>query len=83
MKYTARELWERARKSWNEGYAANADDSIAMTALGKILETDGNYDSARREGYEQALRDYAWWKDGVQYVGCGAKTLQQAIDEQT
>ena len=33
------------------------------------------------EGYKQALRDYAWWKDGVQYVGCGVKTLKIALYE--
>jgi len=33
------------------------------------------------EGYITALRDYAWWKDGKQYVGCGFKTLKQAIKE--
>jgi len=32
-------------------------------------------------GHIEALRDYAWWKDGVQYVGCGVKTLAQAIKE--
>ena len=26
------------------------------------------------------LREYAWWKDGVQYVGTCGTTLQQAID---
>jgi len=34
-----------------------------------------------KQGYIEALCDYAWWKDGVQYVGCGVRTLQQAIDE--
>ena len=29
------------------------------------------------EGYLTALMDYAWWKDGVQYVGCGVKTLKE------
>jgi hypothetical protein len=32
-------------------------------------------------GYETALRDFAWWKDGVQYVGCGVKTLKQILEE--
>ncbi len=34
-----------------------------------------------KKGYLQALRDYAWWRDGVQYVGCGARTLEQAERE--
>ena len=37
--------------------------------------------AARLRGYIEALRDYAWWKDGIQYVGCGTKTLDDAIDQ--
>jgi len=33
------------------------------------------------EGMRQGLRSYAYWKDGVQHVGCGNKTLKQALDE--
>ena len=34
---------------------------------------------ARAEGYVAGLRAFAWWKDGVQYVGtCGHK-LDDAI----
>jgi len=32
-------------------------------------------------GYISALRLFAWWKDGEQYVGCGNKTLGQAMEE--
>lgn len=31
-----------------------------------------------KQGYLKALTTYAWWKDGVQYVGCSVKTLKQA-----
>lgn len=30
-------------------------------------------------GYVDALRDYAWWKDGTQYVGTCGTTLAEAI----
>jgi hypothetical protein len=33
------------------------------------------------EGIKEGLRQYAWWKDGVQYVGTCGKTLKQAIEE--
>jgi hypothetical protein len=33
------------------------------------------------EGFLFALRAYAWWKNGVQYVGCGVQTLEEAIKE--
>lgn len=32
------------------------------------------------EGMRQGIELYAWWKDGVQYVGCGIKTLRDALD---
>lgn len=39
-------------------------------------------ESARAEGYidgyKAALRTYAWWKEGVQYVGSCGTTLEQA-----
>lgn len=30
-------------------------------------------------GYVAALHEYAWWRDGVQYVGMGRKTLDEAV----
>ncbi len=36
---------------------------------------------AKLKGYKNSLRDNAWWKDGVQYVGCGVKTLKIALIE--
>lgn len=35
---------------------------------------------AKKEGYIEGLRAYAWWKDGVEYVGSCGTTLKQAID---
>lgn len=32
-------------------------------------------------GVRDGIRKYAWWKDGVQYVGCGVYTLQDALTE--
>ena len=29
----------------------------------------------------EGMRAYAWWKDGVQYVGTGGKTLELAIED--
>jgi predicted RNase H-like HicB family nuclease len=34
-----------------------------------------------KRGFEDGLRSYAHWKDGVQYVGTTGKTLEQAIKE--
>ncbi len=30
------------------------------------------------KGYLEALYDYAWWKNGVMYVGCGVVTYKEA-----
>ena len=38
-------------------------------------------DSEWVRGYKAALHSYAWWIDGIQYVGCGVVTLKQALDE--
>ncbi len=32
------------------------------------------------QGYIDGLTAYAWWKDGVQYVGTTGTSLQEAID---
>ena len=34
-----------------------------------------------KEGYIKGLSAYAWWKDGVQYVGTCGQTLKKAIEE--
>jgi hypothetical protein len=33
------------------------------------------------EGYIAGIKSYAWWKDGVQYVGTCGRTLAEAIAE--
>ncbi len=33
------------------------------------------------DGYIDGLSAYAWWKDGVQYVGTTGRTLPEAISK--
>jgi len=33
------------------------------------------------DGVREGLRMYAWWKDGVQYVGTTGRTLKEALGE--
>ncbi|KKK71508.1 hypothetical protein LCGC14_2913250 [marine sediment metagenome] len=40
---------------------------------------DSGYKNGHRDGYRDGLRAYAWWKDGVQYVGTCGITLKQAL----
>lgn len=42
---------------------------------------DKEITKAHFEGMREAVKKYAWWKDGVQFVGCGAYTLKQALEE--
>jgi len=37
--------------------------------------------TAKLEGYNKALDDYAWWKDGVCYVGSCGTTLKKALEQ--
>lgn len=32
-------------------------------------------------GFRKALWDYAWYKDGVMYVGCGVRRYQEVLSE--
>lgn len=34
-----------------------------------------------RKGFEDGLRCFAWWKDGVQHVGTTGKTLAMALEQ--
>lgn len=38
-------------------------------------------DEAHKDGLRVGIRVYAWWKDGVQYVGSTGKTLEEALEE--
>jgi len=38
-------------------------------------------DAALLRGYVEGLRAFAWWKDGVQYVGTCGTTLKKAIEK--
>ncbi len=35
---------------------------------------------AYEQGLEDGLRCFAWWKDGVEYVGTCGTTLKQALE---
>ncbi len=40
-----------------------------------------SFQSGYKDGYRDGLIAYAWWKDGVQYVGTRGKTLKDALKE--
>ena len=65
---------ERLRKTLAVAYdrEAESDDENARTIAG-LRE-------AYKDGVVEGLQQYAWWADGVQYVGTCGTTLKQAID---
>lgn len=50
-------------------------------ATGSIPEFNDNELRAYYAGLMNGVTKYAWWKDGVQYVGTGGKKHKDAIDE--
>lgn len=47
------------------------------TSCDKFLELEKSY----KAGMKQGIWLYAWWKDGVQYVGTTGRTLAEALKE--
>ena len=43
--------------------------------------TQKELDDCRADGYRIGLQAFAWWKDGVQYVGTSGMTLAEAIEK--
>ena len=52
-------------------------DAISKLKL-QILDLQPKYNKAYNEG----LSAFAWWKDGVQYVGTCGTTLKSALREE-
>ena len=61
-------------------------DAAANEQLSKNnLPTNFSYRRAFESGYKFGMREgvktFAWWKNGIQYVGSGNYTLEQALKE--
>ena len=57
-------------------------DKVALQiekGAGYIRDGEDDANDACADGYEAGLRAFAWWKDGVQYVGTRGRTLADAI----
>lgn len=46
-----------------------------------ITTTHIAHSEAYCEGMKAGIREYAWYKDGIAYVGTSGKTLKDAITE--
>ena len=54
-------------------------DSIEETILTLSHEMERMRDDTMREAWDEGVRNWAWWKDGVQYVGSCGMTLADAL----
>lgn len=56
------------------------DDPARMTKEEYAQKLAAAYLDGFRAGHVHGLRQYAWWKDGVEYVGTCGTTLKKAIE---
>lgn len=59
--------------------AALADDATSDLPEAQAKAIQAAISAAYYQGQRDAVRRYAWWKNGVQYVGTGAISLDRAI----
>lgn len=45
------------------------------------MDPEKVYAIGRKSGLKEGVRRFAWWKDGIEYVGTTGKTLKQALEE--
>ena len=62
------------------GHAEFSDHPPLIAADSIYGKKIGDVTAAFEQGFIEGLREYAWWKDGVQYVGTCGTTLTQAIE---
>lgn len=59
-------------------YQLGKDDPIPSEAFRRALTQAEN--EAWFKGFVSGMTEYAWWKDGEQYVGTCGTTLKKAIE---
>lgn len=67
-----------AQKQWVDDLVVASrirDTIVRHDAMTKIVE------AAYLSGMRRGIRLFAWWKDGVQYVGTTGKTLKEALED--
>ena len=59
--------------------------AVVLQGLDALKETVDIFERQLQERYRtgasDATRRWAWYKDGVQYVGCGINTLKEALEK--
>lgn len=61
----------------------SGDSAVSKTKVVKITNDDCDrlMSLSFRRGLIEGIKKYAWYKDGVQYVGTAGQTLKQALAE--
>ena len=75
--------------AWTDGdnLCAEAVDEIRRlrreleTCEKKRIRAQQKADEAYRQGLREGMTRFAWWRDGVQYVGTCGTTLKEALEE--
>ena len=60
---------------------ANAQLKEEIDRLNKLLDACVTNETQLAEAYNAGLSEFAWWKDGVQYVGTCGKLLKDYLKE--
>lgn len=74
-------LTEERNMNW-EGFI----DEFEITSVNADCKTSGRewvqagYKGGYLNGFMAAVRLFAWWKDGTEYVGCGNLTKKEALE---
>lgn len=77
---------ERASEHYRKQYPTAPHTEPGIAHRGGYIN---GFIAAKREagteafhsGVIEGMRRFAWWKDGIEYVGTCGKTLKQAIDD--
>lgn len=75
-------MWSDSRKDTEDGKWELAFESrTEMEKAKKLLEDHMRREHLKRAydaGFRAGLSAFAWWRDGVQYVGTSGTTLEEA-----
>ena len=70
------DILDQHTKNHDEHWASDAKQGqVCYACACEAIHT------TKLDGIIEGLRMYAWWKDGVEYVGTCGRTLRQAIKD--
>ena len=73
------ETFLKLEQDYRNLLAANAQLKEEIDRLNKLLDACVTNETQLTEVYNAGLSEFAWWKDGVQYVGTCGKLLKDYL----